>query len=315
MEEPINAVAPSLDLTERRIAVAVHVARYHRTSIRASDLADLLPDPAPRSASELGAWLNDHPTYGRLVGEHVVPAGPAAPAEVPAERRARGEQYWAEAQSTWSGSLRSVHPLVACAGVTGSTAYGEPEAGDDTDFLVVTRPGAVWLVLGMIFLLVRRESSRRRVAPPDRCFNFVIDTRVAEREFSTPRGLLVAREALTTRVLQGEPSYRRLLAASRWMRSELPRLFDRWEASGAPDPMPARPVPWVLRIANAALFPWLAAVLQVQSLVRNRRLRVTGREDRAYRTTTEIGRLAYVSQRFDQLALRYAVAEGRETPT
>ena len=40
-------------------------------------------------------------------------------------------------------------------GITGSTAYGEPKSGDDLDFIVVTRKGALWVFVLYAVLAAR----------------------------------------------------------------------------------------------------------------------------------------------------------------
>jgi hypothetical protein len=188
--------------------------------------------------------------------------------------------------------------------VTGSAAYGQPAPGDDLDFFVVTRTGAVPWFLAATYLALRlHPSGRREIDAPPPCFNFVIDERRALQEFSRPRGLLFAREALSTGVVHGEAYYRGLLARFPWMGEELPRLY-RARADSAGDSTP-RPAPWLIRLLSAALFVPLAGYLQLVGLRRNAAARRERKNSAVFRTLTGLSRFAFQSRRFEELRARY----------
>ena len=251
------------DLVAHRIRAWVQVADEHRTAIRLDDLTDLLPDEGPGTPGEVASWLAVHPSHGYVVGDRVHASAPPSPAEMEA-RRARGVQYLREAAELWDRPLRSARRLVLAANVTGSTAYGEPESGDDLDLMVITRTGAVWLFLAHAYLVLRFRRTRG-TAPP--CLNYILDRATAEGEFHRPQGVMFAREALTARPVVGDAYYRAMIAAAPWMRSELPRLYGRWTPGGAGPVTDTRAAPWAARLLNAAIFPILATYLQLQGLV------------------------------------------------
>jgi hypothetical protein len=286
------------NLIEQRILTWVRAADEHRTAIRLDELADLLPDEGPRSPDEIQAWLARHPAHGRVVGDRVVHAGSRRSEAVLSERRARGERYLREAEGLWDGALGRARSFVLTANVTGSTAYGEPEAGDDLDFMVVARNGAVWAFLAYAFLALRL---RRRPGSASPCFNYVLDRSTAEAEFRQSRGVLFAREALSARPVLGGSYYRSLVSTASWMSAELPRLYARWAGPEDRSPDRSRPAAWPVRVLNAAIFPLLASYLQLQGLVRNRRLARAGEGASAFRTVTTVGRLAYESVEFERL--------------
>ena len=196
-------------------------------------------------------------------------------------------------------------PWLRAVGVTGSTAYGEPEAGDDIDFFLITRTGALWATVGWALLSFRlRGRPTVDGAPVVPCFNYVMDDTQAPVEFASSRGFLFAREALTTQVLVGEPYLRRLLGSAPWMGEELPRLYGRRRLP--PDHRGSRSAPWGVRILNAATYPFLAAYFQAVALLRNRRLRARGKADDVFEMQTELHRLAYTSVRFDRFKALYS---------
>jgi hypothetical protein len=128
-----------------------------------------------------------------------------------------------------------------------------------------------------------------------------MDDGTSERKFVHSRGLLFAREALTSRPVVGEEYYRSLVGSAGWMRSELPRLYARW------DPVPAEvvpapaPTPWAIGLLNRVLFPLVSTYLQLQGLVRNHRLRVTGHPERAFRTLPRYRSMMFATERFERL--------------
>lgn len=298
-------------LSWRRIETLIEVAGAHRTTVDLSDLVDLMPRDGPDSVPEVASWLERHQDRLQIVEGRAVGPRDSSVADL-AEREARGAAFWAAAVGLFEGPLAGTRRWVQAVGVTGSTAYGRPERGDDLDFLVVTRSGAVWVFLAMTYLRLRIERARGWLGPEIApCFNYVLDDTQARRDFARPRGLLVAREAMTTRVLLGEEFYRGLVVGSPWLAHEAPRLFDRWRAAGTRS-APDRPAPRAIRLLNALLFPALALYLHLTGSILNRRFARRGVPERRFVTETGLHRLAVRSERFDRLSDRYATASTTE---
>ncbi len=297
------------DPTGQRVGPILEVAHAHGTAVALEELSELLPETGPRSAGEVAEWLSRHPDHGWVDAGLALSPQAAGPPSGREERRARGRAYLAEAHELVNGSLARVRGLLRFVGVTGSTAYGEPEPGDDLDFMVVTRPGSVWLFLAYTYLALRWHRARPpgSAAPP--CFNYVLDEEEARRRYSTGRGFLFAREALAARVIDGGEYYRGLLGSAGWIRDELPRLYARWEGPAFPPTPAPTPAPILVRLADALVFPWLAAYLQLAGLVRNHSLARRGLTERAFRTVTRRRRLAYETLRFEELSRSYQPPE------
>ncbi len=288
-------VEPSVDLRVRNV---LEVADRFGTSVGVEELADLLPPQVPWDGEELRRYLAERPDLGRLEAGRFVPFDRSRPGAE--SRRARGREYLAVAQEFVDRHLLPVHRWLECVVVTGSTAYGAPAPGDDLDLFVVTRPGAVWLFLAFAYLETRRgyrpDPSAGRPPP---CFNFVVDAPGAVRELRRPRGLLVARDALTARPVFGGDFYKRLLGEGAWMDGVLPRLY-RQQQGGGPLP-PSAPVGWGARLLNAAIFLPMAAFLQLRGLRRNARFPAERLSELAFRTVTAPGRLSFLSVRYDSI--------------
>jgi Glycosyl transferase family 2 len=293
---------PDGEAVERRLRTLRDVAQEFGATLTPERVTELLPASGPTTTGDLETYLCERGESAMLrAGNSTVGSDDRA---LPESRLERGERYLARARRLWTGPLASVRPWVRCVGVTGSTAYGEPEDGDDLDFFVVTRRGTLALVLGMTYLALRLERLRsgRRSDPPA-CFNYVVDERRAAAELADGRGLLFAREALTARMIVGDPYYRGLLAHAHNLAAEFPRLY----AARTSAPGDARPGPTSIgpRALGALVFLPLAGYLQLVGLARNARARREGRASDVFRTVTRPQRVAFASRRFEQLRELY----------
>ncbi|MCI4330628.1 MAG: hypothetical protein L3K19_02125 [Thermoplasmata archaeon] len=298
---------PPSEIVERRVETALRVAASRRTGVPVHELSELLPHDGPEGGPAVAAWMAEHPPFGTVRDEFAVAPGGELPLPELTERRARGTVYLESARRFVGSEAFLARPLLECAGVTGSAAYGEPEAGEDCDLLAVTRPGAVWPFLTYVYLRLRvSPPASGPTGPTDWCFNYVLDSGAARKEFSRPRGFLFAREALTTRPIHGERHYRSLLASAPWLGKEAPRMYARWEAQGLVESDPLPPAPWPVRLLNLVLFPLVAAYLQGQGLRRNHQLRRQGRELECFQTVTNRDRLVILSEKFARIAEVYA---------
>ncbi|MGA7923166.1 MAG: hypothetical protein WCA77_04245 [Thermoplasmata archaeon] len=295
---------------ERRVGALLNVAREFGTGVPLPELVRLLPSEAGMDESVLRGLFEQAPFLGRIEGELALPA--CGNVTGLADRRARGRQLQSVADAWIPTGLGASLRWTRCLGLTGSVAFGEPQAGDDLDFFVVARPGSVWIFLVLTYLSIRLRSRPRLDGEPViACFNFVIDDVRARTEFARPRGFQFAREALSMRILKGESYYQDLLRASPWMSKEIPRLYAERISSGT---RPSEsPTPLFARVVNACLFPVLAGYLQLAGLYRNARSRRSGSVSESFRSETTLRRLVFTSRKWQRLADHYrdaSVGEG-----
>jgi len=292
---------PSVPALESRVAAIVDVASQFRTGVPLPDLVRLLPHDGPPSVEGAREWVEAHPELARMEGEHVV--APRFTMGALEERRARGQEFHRTAELLFRRPLRATRAWIRCSAITGSAAYGEPEHGDDLDFFVVTKRGALWWFLAYTYLAIRLGDRRVHPREPNPCFNLVLEDQQAADEFARGQGFLFAREALTARAVWGEKYYRGLLASAPWMAAEIPRLYA--ERTGPPNAVRSEPASLVWRFLNLVIFPWLAAYLQFAGLLRDGRYRRRGRRDDQFRTETRFHRLSFASRRFERLREGY----------
>jgi poly-beta-1,6-N-acetyl-D-glucosamine synthase len=291
-----------LSPTELRVASLLRVATDFGTGVPLSQLEKLLPANGP-DAEALGRWLESRPALARLDGARAFnPANVVPPAE---DRALRARQYREFAEALWSGPFFFARDLVRCAAISGSTAFGEPRAGDDLDLFIVTRSDCLWWFLARAYLallIARRHDPAFQDPTP--CLNYVLEDRTAAEEFGRRGDLLFAREALSVRVLRGDDYYRGLVASAFWMRSELPRLYDA--RTGTPGTIAPERAPLSIRCLNAVVFPLLATYLQLLGILRNAHGRRNEDRQSGFRTETGRRRLAFASRRFERLRRRYS---------
>jgi glycosyltransferase involved in cell wall biosynthesis len=303
--QPAELADPSVDVVGR-IRTVLSIARDFETGVALEHLTDLLPPSGPVSASDLAQWLGGREDLAQVQkGRAYFPGESVHGLDA---RHQLGEQYRRAARDLIHGRLRLLRRWIRCIGISGSVAYGEPEPGDDLDFFVVTRSGALWWVLALTHLLLRTErwAGRDRERPP-LCFNYVLDDTAVREDFEDSRGFLFAREALQVQVLEGDAYYRGLLAGAPWMGAEIPRLYtQRTQSPG--DCRPSR-ASFVIRIGNALAFGILAPYLQIAGIWRNHRLKCEGRWEDLFRTRSGLHRLTFASNRFESLR------ERQERPT
>jgi len=301
----------SVDLPQR-VGALLQVARNFSTGVPVEELYHLLPQSPPIGSAEFRAWLEAHPELARIDDGRVFAAddqfGHAT------ERSLRGVEFRAAANRLVDGPLAPLRRWIRFVGVTGSTAYGDPDPQDDLDLLLVTRSGSLWWSLAIAYGLLRLDRLRGpgRTSPPT-CLNYVLDDSSAPAEFSTARGLLFAREALSVKPILGDEYYRGLLKHAPWIAGEIPRLYaERTATTGDASP---RPAPWGVRAANAILFPLLATYVHLTALRKNATSRRAGARNAAFQVITQRQRLAFVSQRFEQLRSLYEPRPEGAAPT
>ena len=296
----------SSDYLPSWISTILTIAADHSSGVSVSDLAELLPAGSEMAEPRLLDWLAAHPEIARVSGGWVYQSGRAMRPSSGA--RERGEEYLDRARSLLTGPLQGTLPWLRCVGVTGSAAYGEPERDADLDLMIVARQGLLWLSLLRILVDVRfrgRYGYGRKGALPPLCFNYARDERSLRSEFRQARDVLFAREALTVRVVYGEPFYQECLRSAGWMGERLPVLYARRRRAGAPTAPPPGDAPPLLRVLNSLAFLGLATYFQLIGLLRNARLRKRGRSEAMFESRTTLGRLSFDSVKFEAIRARY----------
>jgi hypothetical protein len=284
-----------------RLELLLEIARRYRASFSVAELIDLLPVRDAITTERIRQWVADHPALARVEGDRILPAdGPDLLER--ARRTERGTRRRELAQWIAGRILAPVLPFVRCLGVSGSTAYGEPQAADDLDFVLITQRGSLWVVLAYIYLATRVYGRPEVDGRVKLCWNLALDESDAGREFGAGRGLLFAREASSVRVLQGGAYYRELLRRAPAVQAELPRISST-PVSREPPRGPA--APWPVRALNLVLYPVLAGYAQLACLRDNARARRRGDPGEISTARSTLGTYTRRSEAFAQLGRVY----------
>lgn len=120
-------------------------------------------------------------------------------------------------------------PTIECIGVTGALAMNNADKKDDIDFLIISKPGTLWLTRFLVTVILDCFSLRRR--PGDRqysdkiCLNMFMTTdalAVPPKE----RDLFTAHEVLQMKPLWDQRgTYQAFLNANRWAKKFLPTAW------------------------------------------------------------------------------------------
>jgi hypothetical protein len=129
-------------------------------------------------------------------------------------RESASAQLWLAAlrYGRWLARL----PFVRMVALTGALAmHNAASEDDDLDYLVITKPGRVWLARAFIILLVRLA----RLRGVTLCPNYI----VAENNLSQPdHNIFLAHEITQMIPLYNRDLYRKLRAANAWSQGYLP---------------------------------------------------------------------------------------------
>lgn len=117
---------------------------------------------------------------------------------------------------TYFGRILSYFPFVELVGVTGALAMRNPSSdNDDLDYLIVTRPGRVWLARAAIIFLVRLMRFRNI----EICPNYVL---ASDKLVQSRQDLYIAHEIAQIIPLSNQDLYQQLRDHNLWTFDQLP---------------------------------------------------------------------------------------------
>jgi hypothetical protein len=144
------------------------------------------------------------------------------------KRHIHAQELWKQAHHF--GQTIARLPFVRMVAVTGALAADNVEAGADLDYLIVTKPGYLWLSRAMILALDRLAARRGQQARL--CPNFLITENALTLE---DRDLFTAQELVRMVTIAGFETYDKMRAANAWTDDFLPN------AQGSPNGKTSRP--------------------------------------------------------------------------
>jgi hypothetical protein len=199
---------------ERAILRTVAYADIFDYPLQAGEIQRVLIGAAA-SLKAVRARLEEGFLKGRLSwsdGYYTLP-GREELGEVRRRRAGVARELWPPARRY--GRLIGGLPFVRMVAVTGALAVDNVEAGADLDYLVVTRPGRLWVCRALVIGLVR-WAARDGVTL---CPNYFL----AENSLTFPeRSLYTAYELVQMVPLAGFPVYARIRRLNRWTADFLP---------------------------------------------------------------------------------------------
>ena len=237
--------------------------------------------------------------------ERVATGGNNSPARLKSEmeNRTRAKNYNIFAQAFAPFLKEKEATLVA---VSGSTSYQSASVADDLDFFQVTRPGFLWTYIVKSMFLARAFRLFNRNSPRI-CFSYAVDEEYANKEFSSSKDPLFARDALTLMVIHGTETYRRLLTKSSWMSKFYPKLFDqRSRDTKAGERLEEHFTPSTFRkFSNQLVYLIISKYLATKSAMLNRRLGKSGKSNSLFSLRIGPDHFVIESVRYSHLRQMY----------
>ncbi len=135
-------------------------------------------------------------------------------------------------QMIYYGRILAYFPFVEFVGITGALAMRNPSSTDeDLDYLIITRPGRVWLARAMIILLVRVM----RLRNIEICPNYVL---ASDQLVQSRQDLYIAHEITQILPLSNHNLYEQLRDQNQWAIEYLPNalspLYTLWDNKDNP---------------------------------------------------------------------------------
>jgi hypothetical protein len=122
-------------------------------------------------------------------------------------------------QMTDYGRILSYFPFVELVGITGALAMRNPtSAVEDLDYLIITRPGRVWLARAFIILLVRLMRYRNI----EICPNYVL---ASDQLIQSRQDLYIAHELSQLLPVTNNLLYQRFRDQNQWTAQHLPNAI------------------------------------------------------------------------------------------
>lgn len=148
-----------------------------------------------------------------IAGGYVARAGRQDIIDLRRAREQATRHLWQDAitYGRWMARL----PFVRMVALTGALAMRNADAHDDLDYLLVTRPGRVWLARLFAIALVRLSRRRGVIL----CPNYVLAEDALEQN---QRDLFIAHELAQMVPLYGRALYLRMRASNPWAMTHLP---------------------------------------------------------------------------------------------
>lgn len=225
LTEPVAALALPLDVVQQAVLRALAYRQVFGAPLTVDEVWQFLDTPWV-SISQVMDALRQLQASGLVAGRDGAfwVAEMGEPGERWSANRARADEAMPQALEVGRG-LMSL-PFVEGVAISGSLSKRSLAEDGDFDFLIVTRPGRLWLVYAML------RSYRRRLASPQMlCSNYMIASNQLALE---RRDVFTAMELATLVPVAGGEVLKRMQEANPWANGYLPNR--------AVQPVPVEPV-------------------------------------------------------------------------
>ena len=192
--------------------------------------------------------------------------------------------------------------------ISGSTSYLSVSRTDDLDFFCISKSGGMWSSFVKALILARLFRTKEKNSPW-LCLSYVADKGFTEREFAASKNGLIARDAISARIIRGEDSYSNLLKENRWMSEYFPKLYNLRISKSSGQSSAAMQVSALSSIINLFLYYFAGNYIRLKSYLLNRKFGKEKKFSSIFKL--RIGRDHCIYESQDYLRLRKMYSEFR----
>jgi len=146
--------------------------------------------------------------------------------EIQRERLERAER--ASSNISWAAKFSDFlnDNYLRALAISGSTSYLSVSENDDLDLFYVAKKDTMWIGFTRALLRARLFRLKERNSPWI-CLSYVSDESFLDREIANNRNPIIARDALSAKVVRGDSYFDELLQRNKWMAEFFPKMYEQ----------------------------------------------------------------------------------------
>jgi hypothetical protein len=193
--------------------------------------------------------------------------------------------------------------------ISGSTSYLSVSRNDDLDLFYVTKKDTLWIGFTRALLKARLFRLKEKNVPWI-CLSYVADEDFIEREISENRNPIIARDALSAKIVRGDSYFNDLLRRNDWMAEYFPKIYEQRIRRSATDNLSSGSKKrfGVLgeKLVNTSLYYAVGTYIRIKSGLLNRKLKRTRRDSSVFRLRIGKDHCIYESESYQEMKRMYS---------
>src|SRR5579872_2550555 len=191
--------------------------------------------------------------------------------------------------------------------ISGSTSYLSVSKNDDLDLFYVAKKDMMWI--GFTRTLIRARLFRlKEKEAPWICLSYVSDEGFLEEEIANNRNPIIARDALSAKVVRGDSYFNNLLQRNDWMAEFFPKMYE--QRIKHPYSEHVRELQnnnrFARKLLNSLLFYTVGMYIRLKSSLLNRKLIKMGKDSAVFKLRIGKDHCIYESKSYQDMKRIYS---------